>query len=53
MTDNIESTLSQAGLYTSPQMKVISIKAQGVLCQSGNEWSMRESDLGDAGFSEV
>ncbi len=37
--------------YTSPTVKVVFVKAQGVLCESGNE-PMRELDYGNGGFSE-
>ena len=38
-------------LYSSPQAKIIFVKAQNVLCQSGNE-AMREYDFGEGGFGE-
>lgn len=44
-------SLDRSGLYTSPQVRVISVNVQNVLCQSGNG-PMREYDYGNGGFSE-
>lgn len=38
--------------YRTPEVNVIFVKSQGVLCQSGNV-PVREYDHGDAGFNEV
>ncbi len=46
--DNIDSE----EVYKAPQVKVIEIKVQSVLCQSPGNEPMREYDYGDGGFSE-
>lgn len=49
MTNYNRDTSDKARQYCSPEVKVIPVKAQGMLCQSGNE-PMREYDYGDGGF---
>ena len=54
MNNGIQNTSVEASMqqYRSPEVKVIFVKAHGLLCQSGNE-QMHEHDYGDAGFVEV
>ena len=54
MNNDIQNTSVEASIqqYGSPEVKVIFVKAHGLLCLSGNE-QMREHDYGDAGFGEV
>lgn len=37
--------------YSSPEVKVVFVRAQGILCQSGNG-PMYEKDYGDGGFHD-
>ena len=41
MTDNFRNASCQALRYRSPQVKVVEVKARGILCQSPvvNEWN--------------
>ena len=41
----------QQPIYVSPQVKTIEIKAQAIICQSGNQ-RMDWQDLGDGSFEE-
>ena len=41
----------QQPIYVSPQVETIEIKAQAIICQSGNQ-RMDWQDLGDGGFEE-
>ena len=53
MIDKTKSTTDNRLRYRSPEVKVIFVKAQRVLCQSKGNDPMREFDYGDAGFGEV
>ncbi len=52
MTDKTSNTNENMLRYRSPEVKVLFIKAQRVLCQSPGNEPMREHDYGDGGFSE-
>lgn len=41
MTKNINKAAQMMGTYASPEVKVVEIAAEGVLCQSGQfeEWN--------------
>ena len=41
----------QQQTYVSPVVKTLEIKAQAIICQSGNQ-RMDWQDLGDGGFEE-
>ena len=41
----------QQAIYASPQVEIIEIKAQAIICQSGNQ-TMDWQDLGNGGFEE-
>ena len=53
MIDKTNNITDNRLRYRSPEVKVIFVKAQSVLCQSPGNEPMREFDYGDAGFSEV
>lgn len=52
MTDNVKNALNQSLQYRSPEVKVIFVKTQGILCFSDGNEPMREYDFGDGGFGE-
>lgn len=52
MIDKTNNATHDSLSYKSPKIKEIPLTMQGVLCQSNGNDSMREYDLGDAGFSE-
>ena len=52
MTDNIRNASDQGLRYRSPEVKVLFVKTQGILCFSNGNEFMREYDYGNAGFGE-
>ena len=52
MTDNNRNASGRGMRYRAPQVKVIEVKARGILCQSPGNEPMREVDYGDGGFGE-
>ena len=51
MTDKTNSAKDICLCYRSPEVNVIEVNVQSVLCQSGNQ-NMYEKDFGDGGFKE-
>ena len=51
MIDNLRKISDHNLWYRAPQIKVIDVKVQDILCQSGSE-PMPDVDYGNAGFSE-
>ena len=39
--------------YRGPEVRVVFVKAQGMLCDSNGNDPMREYDYGNGGFGEV
>lgn len=52
MIDKTTNSIDIKLHYRSPEVRVVFVKAQGLLCQSSNE-PMREYDYGDGGFGEA
>lgn len=50
MTDNIRNASDQAMRYRKPEVKVVFVKAQNILCQSNGNEPMSEVDYGNGGF---
>lgn len=48
--DNNNNFTPEERQYRSPEVRVVFVRAQGVLCQSG---PMREQDYGDGGFHQL
>ena len=52
MIDKTNNITDNRLRYRSPEVEVIFVKAQSVLCQSPGNEPMREFDYEDAGFTE-